>query len=53
MKNYHVALMIMSALVINNIIADEIEEIIERELEQGKLNSDGEIWLSARYVFAY
>ena len=28
MKNYHVALMIMSALVINNIIADEIEEII-------------------------
>ena len=28
MKNYHVALMIMSALVINNIIADEIEEVI-------------------------
>jgi len=31
----------------------EIEEIIEIELEQGKLNSDGEIWLTAEEVFAY
>ncbi|MFT6345282.1 MAG: hypothetical protein ACJAWQ_002365 [Paraglaciecola sp.] len=31
----------------------EIEDIIEQELEQDKLNSDGEIWLSARYVYAY
>ncbi|MFT4808047.1 MAG: hypothetical protein ACI9LX_001372 [Paraglaciecola sp.] len=31
----------------------EIEEIIERELEQGKLNSDGEIWLTAEDVCAF
>ena len=31
----------------------EIEEIIERELEQGKLNSDGEIWLTVEDVCAY
>ena len=31
----------------------EIEEIIERELEQGKLNSDGEIWLTAEYICAF
>ena len=31
----------------------EIEEIIELELKQGKLNSDGEIWLTAEEVFAY
>ena len=31
----------------------EIEEIIELELEQGKCNSDGEIWLTAEEVFAY
>ena len=31
----------------------EIEEIIERELEQGKLNSDGEIWLTAEIVNTY
>ena len=28
MKNYHVALFIISALITNNIIADEIEEVI-------------------------
>ena len=31
----------------------EIEEIIERELELGQSNSDGEIWLTAEYVNAY
>tara|TARA_B110000881_G_C18516637_1_gene485245 strand:+ start:168 stop:419 length:252 start_codon:yes stop_codon:yes gene_type:complete len=31
----------------------EIEEIIELELKEGKLNSDGEIWLTAEEVFAY
>ncbi|GAC35889.1 hypothetical protein GPSY_0247 [Paraglaciecola psychrophila 170] len=31
----------------------EIEEIIERELEQGKLNSDGEIWLTAEFICAF
>jgi hypothetical protein len=31
----------------------EIEDIIEQELEQDKLNSDGEIWLSARHVYAF
>jgi hypothetical protein len=31
----------------------EIEEIIERELEQGTVNSDGEIWLTAKYVCAF
>jgi hypothetical protein len=31
----------------------EIEEIIERELEQEKLNSDGEIWLTVEEVNAY
>ncbi len=28
----------------------EIEDIIEQELEQDKLNSDGEIWLTAEDV---
>ena len=28
MKNYHMALFIMSALITNNIIADEIEEVV-------------------------
>jgi hypothetical protein len=28
----------------------EIEEIIERELEQGKVNSGGEIWFTAKDV---
>ena len=28
MKNYHIALFIISALITNNIIADEIEEVI-------------------------
>ncbi|MFT5841168.1 MAG: hypothetical protein ACI9UT_003682 [Flavobacteriales bacterium] len=31
----------------------EIEEIIERELEQDKLNSDGEIWLTAEDVYGF
>ncbi|WP_339723980.1 hypothetical protein [uncultured Paraglaciecola sp.] len=31
----------------------EIEEIIQRELEQDKLNSDGELWLTATEVNAY
>jgi hypothetical protein len=31
----------------------EIEEIIELKLEQGNLNSDGEIWLTAEEVSAY
>ena len=31
----------------------EIEEMIERELEQGKLNVDGEILLTAKEVYAY
>jgi hypothetical protein len=31
----------------------EIEELIERELEQDKLNSDGEVWLTAEEVCAY
>jgi hypothetical protein len=31
----------------------EIEEIIERELEQGILNSDGELWLPAEYICAF
>jgi hypothetical protein len=31
----------------------EIEDIIERELEQDKLNIDGEIWLTAKEVYAY
>jgi hypothetical protein len=31
----------------------EIEEIIELELKKGKLNSDGEIWLTAEEVFVY
>ena len=31
----------------------EIEEIIELKLEQDKLNSDGEIWLTAEEVSAY
>jgi hypothetical protein len=31
----------------------EIEDIIEQELEQDKLNSDGEIWLTAECVYAY
>jgi len=28
----------------------EIEDMIEREIEQDKLNSDGEIWLTAEDV---
>jgi hypothetical protein len=28
----------------------EIEEMIERELEEGNLNSDGEIWFTAEDV---
>lgn len=31
----------------------EIEEIIERELKQDKLNSDGEIWLTAEGINAF
>jgi hypothetical protein len=31
----------------------EIEDIIEQELEYDKLNSDGEIWITAMYVYAY
>ncbi len=31
----------------------EIEDIIEQELEQDQLNSDGELWLTAEYVYAY
>ena len=31
----------------------EIEEIIEREIEQDKLNSDGEIWLTAENINAF
>jgi len=31
----------------------EIEEMIERELDQQKLNSDGEIWLTAEEVYAF
>ena len=28
----------------------EIEEMIERELEEGNLNSDGEVWFTAEDV---
>ena len=28
MKSYHIALFIMSALITNNVIADEIEEVV-------------------------
>ena len=31
----------------------EIEEIIELKLEQGKLNSDGEIWITAEEIAKY
>lgn len=31
----------------------EIEEVIEREIAQDKVNSDGEIWLTAQMVEAY
>jgi hypothetical protein len=31
----------------------EIEEIIELKLEQGQLNSDGEIWLTAEEISKY
>jgi hypothetical protein len=31
----------------------EIEELIEREFNQDKLNCDGEIWLTAKEVYAY
>jgi len=31
----------------------EIEEIIELKLEQGKLNLDGEIWITVEEISAY
>jgi hypothetical protein len=31
----------------------EIEELIERELDQDKVNVDGEIWLTAGEVYSY
>ena len=42
MKNYHIALFIMSALITNNVIADEIEEVVEDIQKDTEDNKDSE-----------
>ena len=42
-----------SLIMLYNTKQFELEELIERELEQNQVNSDGEIWLTAKEVDAY
>lgn len=42
-----------SLIMLYNAKQFELEELIERDLERDQVNSDGEIWLTAKEVDAY